>query len=1229
MKKNKLKYLKYTLIAAFIVACAALLYSFIFEKYSINHYENKIKNIENKIQKSQKKLEDISINLLEKLCNIPDSALTDELFSVDIKYNSNEGIFCLRNDSLIYWSSNFPIQAEQLAKVDTIEHFTNFIEQKLLAYRPLTERSYVTRAYDKAQFKIVYVIAIATSYSHQNDILTSGFDKIYDSESLFFERLGQYEGWNVCGKDGTPLFVLGIKATDNINKTSIYFRWCGAVLLLLIFIIFVVRFLFPKNILKAIFCLAIVFSGFMLLVYNHFWTFNTEISFFSSSLYASSNFLPSFGVIFLHICFTVTIIFVVFIKRRYISMLMRKINKNQRYTILTSLILFTAIQSVLCVLLPITLVHDSNFSLAVHKIYAISKFSIWSYFLMELMLTGFGMLQILCLRNIKSIRNKIIVILIQVLISVILLFLFGIQSFIVICFFVAYFIFVSIVCLCIKTRLKLKSFIMIVALSAMFCVSLVLVEEYRKTKQIAENYAESLSQKNDPTFETLFSEFSAELMIDSQLQTYVKDASIDVIANYLIENYFSGYFTSYDLELNLCSKSDTLFVTESDEETSHNCFDFFNNEKLIYGDKISELPLWFMSIGNGKVNYLIELSYKINGETRLFLNFTSRPESQYEGYPELLLDRKNQSNKLLQHANYSHARYFKNKLVSSYGSFGYNYELNISKEIQSHSFYIENNYLHYFINVDKDNSILVSMPIISSLEYFSSNSFVFLFFLIVLTILLHIVGLDILGISGYINFKQKTTILLLILVFCLLFVVGGTILSHTFHQFEENKIESIEEKIEILRNEFSSQHTMFNSFTSRIFSSWLVGLSNLYHIDINIYSLDGNLLSTSRPEIFDRKLLGKNINMEAFRKLNIQNQPYYIVDENIGSLAFSSIYFAFYNNLDEKLVYVNLPYFEQQRKFQEKWLVLANTIINIFIVVIILGILFATLISNLLSKPLDIVRSQMGQFNLLGKSEHIKYNGKDEIGNLVSAYNLMLDKLAESAAKLAQTERESAWREMAQQIAHEIKNPLTPMKLNIQHILRLKNNNAEGWENRLEESAKLLMEQINILSITASEFSNFAKLVNQERHDVDIVALLQQQKETYRGYENIKISLSVEGKLPKIALAVTDQLQRVLTNLIKNAIEAIGEDNAGEIYLFVSDLPNNKYYQIRVQDSGSGIAEHQQKHLFQPKFTTKSSGMGLGLAISKNMIESIGGRIYYSPTENGNTCFVIELPMKN
>jgi signal transduction histidine kinase len=1213
----------------FIVAFVAILYSIVFEKYSVSYYENQIKKVEYQIQKRQKKLDEISTHLLDTLCVSPDSSFRNILFNINIDCNSNEGFFCFSNDSLIYWSSNLPVKSEDLLNADTIENFTNF-DNELFTSETTTDNRYITKAYVRNKFKIVYAIEVSTYYFYENDFLKSRFSDNFDvSSSLFLENAGCYDGFIVKGAGGTPFFVLGIDVSKNINPVSMYVRWLGIVLLLLTYVFFVSQILFKKSIFKAIISIIAIFACILFFVYNDWGTFNAEFNFFNSSYYASSKFLASFGVLFLYICFIVTVICVVFVKRQNIFAIIRKSNKQKRCIIRCSLIIFAVIQSVLCLWLPVTLTNDSNFSLAVHKIYDINWFTVLSYLLMALMFMGFAMLQILCFYNLKSKLYKTVIIFIQAALSLLILILCNGCHVDIMLLFVAYFILVSKICSGIKS--KLKTFILFATLSTIFCVSAVLHEGSRKAKQITENLAESISQKNDPTFETMFSEISDKLLSDGQLQLYVKDANvdIDVIFNYLSEKYFNGYFKSYDLSLNLCQKKDVLFVTEQDNEANYNCFNFFDNEKAIYGNKTGDLPLWFMAAGNGKINYLAELSYKEETETRLFLIFASFSESQYTGYPELLLDSKNQPNKLLQENNYSYAKYFKNKLVSRYGNFGYSYELNIPKETKSHSFFTERGYIHYYIDTDKVDSIIISQPMMSVLEYISTNSFVFLFFTIIFAIMLRCIGLDMLGMNTAINFRQKIRILLLILVLFLLFTVGGTILWHTFSQFEKNKTESIEEKIQLIKNEFTLQYGMSDDISStRDLSSWLIELSNLYHIDINVYSLDGKLISTSRPEIFDRKLLGLNMNIHAFVKLNTQNQPYYIHYDNIGNLKFNSIYFAFYNSKDEKLAYLNLPYFEQQRKFQEEWLALANTVINIFIVVIILGILFATIISNLLSKPLDIVRFQIGKFNLMGKSEHIKYKGNDEIGSLVNAYNSMLDKLAESAAKLAKTEREHAWREMAQQIAHEIKNPLTPMMLNIQHVMRLKKNNDPNWEKHFDNLAKSLLEQINILSITAAEFSDFAKFANVERQDVDVVELLEKQLTAFKGYEKINMSLFVDGSRPKIVSALYEQLQRVFTNIIKNAIQAIGDDNEGEIELFASDLSSN-YYRLKVQDSGTGISEELRKNLFQPNFTTKSSGTGLGLAISKNIVENIGGRIYYSLSENGKTCFVIELPMKN
>ena len=245
------------------------------------------------------------------------------------------------------------------------------------------------------------------------------------------------------------------------------------------------------------------------------------------------------------------------------------------------------------------------------------------------------------------------------------------------------------------------------------------------------------------------------------------------------------------------------------------------------------------------------------------------------------------------------------------------------------------------------------------------------------------------------------------------------------------------------------------------------------------------------------------------------------------------------------------------------------------------------------------------------------------MGELVGAYNKMVDALEESTRRLAQSEREQAWSEMARQIAHEIKNPLTPMRLSIQHLIRMKQRGVEGWEEKFEEVASSLLEQIDILSNTASEFSSFAKFYYEESTVLDLAELINDQKLFFDTRENIRIAYSYCHRECMVQVR-KGQIIRVLVNLVSNAIQAL-EERGGYIRITLNE--DAGFYVVAIEDNGPGVKDEDVNKLFKPNFTTKSSGTGLGLAICRNIIEQSGGKISYHRSELGGACFSFTLPI--
>lgn len=257
----------------------------------------------------------------------------------------------------------------------------------------------------------------------------------------------------------------------------------------------------------------------------------------------------------------------------------------------------------------------------------------------------------------------------------------------------------------------------------------------------------------------------------------------------------------------------------------------------------------------------------------------------------------------------------------------------------------------------------------------------------------------------------------------------------------------------------------------------------------------------------------------------------------------------------------------------------------------------------------------------------VAVTSRDEIGSLAHAYNNMVQRLDYAQKELMKAERESAWKEMAQQVAHEIKNPLTPMKLNLQHLqrrLESEPENALELKDAIEKTTSNIIEQIESLNKIASDFSKFAKPIHGSKTDTDLVVLLESVSELYQHEETATITLS----LPKKALVVPvveDELRRALINLVKNALEAAQN---GHVQIQIRLKKLREHAMIHIKDNGSGIEETDRDKIFLPKFSTKSSGTGLGLAITKKIVEAHDGDIWFETKPDQGTSFYIRLPIE-
>jgi nitrogen fixation/metabolism regulation signal transduction histidine kinase len=318
--------------------------------------------------------------------------------------------------------------------------------------------------------------------------------------------------------------------------------------------------------------------------------------------------------------------------------------------------------------------------------------------------------------------------------------------------------------------------------------------------------------------------------------------------------------------------------------------------------------------------------------------------------------------------------------------------------------------------------------------------------------------------------------------------------------------------------------------------------------------------------------------------------------------------------------YLNIPYFTSQSKLQQEIANFLVTIINLNAFIFLIAGIVALFITTRITNSFAVIGEQMKKINLGTINEAIIWHRQDEIGSLVNEYNKMLGKLDESAAALAKTEREGAWREMAKQVAHEIKNPLTPMKLSMQFLQRSIENDAPDVKQLTINVAKTLVEQIDHLSQIASEFSQFANIENAKKERLNINESLLSIKQLYDGNERIRMRWNLLDKAVFIHADKT-HINRLFTNLIQNAIQAVPENKVPKIA--IEETFKEDKLLIKIKDNGEGIPENSKDRIFTPNFTTKTSGTGLGLAMCKRIVEQSNGTIWFETSEEGTTFFIL------
>jgi Signal transduction histidine kinase involved in nitrogen fixation and metabolism regulation len=405
-----------------------------------------------------------------------------------------------------------------------------------------------------------------------------------------------------------------------------------------------------------------------------------------------------------------------------------------------------------------------------------------------------------------------------------------------------------------------------------------------------------------------------------------------------------------------------------------------------------------------------------------------------------------------------------------------------------------------------------------------------------------------------------------------------------------------------------------------IFRDEIYKIANVENVNFNIYDLEGNLIKSSRPS-FEADSIANCLDSNVLNYLRETGESRFVEEKRAAGDNYQATY-TYINDLKFKPIGIlNLPYFEDNTFNNMELREFLFRLGMVYLLMLVLAIVLAYFISKFITRSLQTISDKINRTNLTRQNEKIYLaNPGDEIAKLVDSYNRMIDELEESAVKLAKSEREQAWREMAKQVAHEIKNPLTPLRLTVQSFERKFDPNDPDIQKKVNEFSKTLIQQIDTMSNIATAFSSFADMPAQQNETLNVVKVVKLALEIFN--EDYIHFIADEEEI--IAKLDRTQLIRVITNLVKNAIQAVPDVESPRILVTVAT--EGSQVKISVADNGVGISDENREKVFEPKFTTKSSGTGLGLGMVKNIVENYGGTINFTSKLGKGTVFTIRFP---
>ena len=479
------------------------------------------------------------------------------------------------------------------------------------------------------------------------------------------------------------------------------------------------------------------------------------------------------------------------------------------------------------------------------------------------------------------------------------------------------------------------------------------------------------------------------------------------------------------------------------------------------------------------------------------------------------------------------------------------------------------------------------------------------------------------GLIDRLTLRMRIFIALVVMILFTAVVIGVLTFLHfqqTTKVYHENRLarkeKTIIETIDYAITDYEDEATEDNIM--HILEKRIFEYSDINDIPINLYDLNGKLLLTSEAKIIPER---KEVPQLIVQKISPDNDRFE-VKKNIEDETFITTYSLIYNLYHQPIAIISLPYKHDDSYLKEELLSLLERFLGVVLAVLAIGALVSWWISKSITGRLNEIADRLQATQMVTKNKPLEYNFKDEVKVIVDSYNDMVGKLNEQSHLLLQTEREETWREAARQVAHEIKNPLTPMRLQIQSFQRKFNPLSPDIHESVKEMSKGIIKQIDTLAQIVDAFSDYTRLPVRKEENINLVEEIETALELF-DYEAIRFESNVDSLILNFD---SSYVVRIINNLVKNSLQAIPPGVKPDILIKVED--KDTIVDISIIDNGSGVPDETNEKMFQPKFTTKSSGTGLGLPMVKKMVEEYDGTIRFRNNPGAGATFIVTLPVK-